>query len=1474
MQLDDYALSVVNDAIEQGYNNNEIIEALKQSGYDVPDNILSTSEPIKQKSPGVVKGMGETAANAFAMGQGSRLAGLANTGIGKIATRVFNPIQALVSGEMFRPLTQEELDPRNFKAQYEQGKQAAEQELETFKEEHPAAATIADVGGTIGSIAVGGGLARGGVSAAMGVNRMARATKALGKAGTLAARALGEGVTFGTYEGVRSGFGDGRSDVREAGKGFIRGGALGVGLGVVGGAMGAVEPTLVAKAQQLGANPMTSKLLAASLGSTAEGATLGGLPAVLEDRAPTQDEFKQGVLFALGARGAAKGLSAAGSGVRKFVNEPTSMQIQEAKERAAEIKSAESKVKRAEGRLMGIERERAAIKREEKEAREYISEISNENSRKGLMPAKDIEKELYPLVQKGDAALNSSELELKQGLNARLQEHIDKAENAITDLAKRYGWKPERRVPRSEGRSRYLYFTKNGVRKEIRISAHDTDKTNLGFYNLRNSDRKNLIEIERYLNRGGKPTLKEISKTADWYAGELAKADTELETVISGKTTKEIKPEQITPTTKEIDAYMKSHASNPNITREKAAVAITQAKKSILLRGAKEELLPLRERFLRASKNIASKVIRQFNVSRPLEESIIKAEKATGSKIKHVDNPVTTVEKLNTGGEQEELLQPLTDTVYGVEKKYPGSLEGARAYLDAAKRIQFAKAAGRVPEKQLTDIVNLYKDDAPVQQIVEKVRDLNARSLDRIYESGRLDTQKYNELKKNDAYVPSWLEKYDEAGEQIVANNKERYLKEYTGSGELYQNPVITSMQQAKQIDSFAELQKAKKQYIAIAKNTGDAVKIPSKTEYKGGEVKFNKKNQIVVWEEGQPQVWNVPEDVATFFNPKPFREEGPVLKTLKTFQNMFKGGTTAASLGFSYSNIFRDVQPAAMASKYGAYVDVPMMRESAHELMTGAPITKALFKEYGGKTLLKQEQITMLNKDSVKDVENLMKASSSAFKEGTPQNILANAFNTALPKYAKKAANMATKSGKKALEAMTYAGNLGEETTRLSVFKSVLKGRAKNEAQYQLWIKNPNSIPKDVLAEAGYEAREVTLNFTRKMAPWVEFSNKYLLPYFKPSILGAMRGFEALTNPEISQRAWRAIINLGVLQGLINSKLGSKEELEKYEAVNNDMAAKNFVITGKYGRVYLLPLSQEFGPLSKLFGLATESIARYAKGNKQRSDMWREAGAASLEELQNLVPAAGYIATPSNWVFTQPLKVGVEEAMGKDLYSGTPIEPEYLKQLPRSLRYSASTSRTMIELAKLASKFGVEISPLRMQHIVKGSLSSTGKEWLSLSDYALSTLVGADLRPKQDIENNPLIRRFVANIYAPYSQTSLDARKIIEENQEGYNAIKKGLVTQGDANYNRYLKQANKYASIKGAADELNKVYSNRKKVLQALQEDGVKNRLEYQQGKITKDELLRKNDKAISKHQATLEMLKEQQRMLENIIIEDSRK
>lgn len=918
---------------------------------------------------------------------------------------------------------------------------------------------------------------------------------------------------------------------------------------------------------------------------------------------------------------------------------------------------------------------------------------------------------------------------------------------------------------------------------------------------------------------------------------------------------------------------------DPNITSDDIAELVIRDAKlrgEAVKKAAPKDDIPTLEKIKRIPYQISEGIRTSFDKLRPLKAAVERYERNIG-KLELKDNPALKLEEMRSGGFIEAELRPLADKVSEIAQKDKGAIQRASILAQAKKDLDFGVEASLNSKK-----VQALANDKNAAEIVDKATELNQKALDALYQSGRIDETAYNAFKQNKNYVPSKRINPEQADiDTTIAQDIANRTKKYTGAEEVYDNAIVASMESAKSILRFADIQQAKKQAIKILSKTGEATQKEMRTPYTGGSVSFEPKNQIVIWEKGQPQVWNVPEKIADIFNPKLKPADGLSTSIIKKigggYMHLFKGGTTAGSLGFALVNPTRDMQSVMGASKYGKYVGLEDFTDALKTVTAKnkreVPIYNELEKAIGPRgTLVKAETFKSLGEDTVQAVRDIADAAIKSQEPGSAGGLIANMFIQGLSNYSKKFKAFAGKFGKKTAEGFTYLGNASEEASRLTVFKAVLKGNAKNVEQYNAWLENPKTIPANVLKEAGREAREVTLNFNREMSPLIESANKYFVPYFKPAILGTMRAWEALTNPEVATNSWKFITNLGIAQGLINAHIADEEALKDFEDFNKEIAGKNFVIKGDKGRVYTFPLSQELAPIIKAISSGVEKMARDLNGT-ERKGLANEAKQSFKDMIINYTPLLSTVS-PSNF---SPgiLKPALEQYLNKQLYSNTPIESN--TNVPVEQRYYRSTSLAARSASQALSARGVELSPARIDHLLKSFTSSTGKEMLPVFDEALKLLgVGKNIiELKKEATDNPIVRRYIQSTNMAYSQTNLDAKKYIDKYKPYYSFVKKqGLSGLTEKQKEKYVNGYKAYAYIKDFDDELKNIYQAQAEIARAAKIAGNRYADEYRKGKISKADFEAKKEAYAIRLADKNERLEEKKLLLNRKILEQLEK
>ena len=924
----------------------------------------------------------------------------------------------------------------------------------------------------------------------------------------------------------------------------------------------------------------------------------------------------------------------------------------------------------------------------------------------------------------------------------------------------------------------------------------------------------------------------------------------------------------ITATPEEIAAYKKKH-NVPSDAYAKRIIEETKYRQAQAEAAAPE---PKKETFKSGVKGFVRSVQRFLDVLEPIEYEQKLADKVRGTKTGIADSAANTLEELKTGGVAQVRASETYQKLKALEKADKDLPMNADKYMQAAKRVEMAdkaQAAGKplsdiAPEVLAQDRKIIFSASPQIKEYANTVYEYNQSALDNLYKSGRIGDEMYQSLKANKAYVPSRaeLDKLVE-GEPIIRADVENSLKKYKGKGDLYENATLSSIEQGTRIDNFAALQKAKREYIRDAQITGNATKADVKVEA-GKYPQYNSKNQIVVWEKGTPQVWNVPESVAKIFNPKAIKEENVITKATRRAMQAFKGFTTGITIGFAGKNVARDVL-GSKASKYGSQITPADIAESADFLLGNKAYQSEAVKEVQRAIGFKGTRVASQIKDrdaaDILDKAQLLnKGLADAAPAQSAKGKLFSALAYALQKGGKAISDTASKGWKGYLEAASFLGERSEMVTRLTVWKSVLKGNAKNAAQLKEWIENPNSIPREVRAEARREAREVSLNFTREMNPIVEAANRYFIPYFKPAILGGKRMWEVFTNPEIAPQAWNLVANMGALQAAYKTGKLTDKEKDQLDQFNNEMSANNFQYTDSNGKLRTIPLNQELAPAIKLFALAIEKAEK--KG--EAKDVYREAKEALRQGTLNALFSSSLQGGDTTPQIVKPI---AEVMLNKDFYTKTDIETPYMKKMDRAERYTQGTPKVFRNLAKI-----VPLSPVQLHHLWKGYTSSAGKEAVFYGEKAYSALkdfVGKDVDTSIQVssKNDPIMRAFMPNLDTPYNQWAIDANDILDRAKQQYNFVKRkpsDFNELSDSKKQQYKKGYAIYQSTKSLRRSLDEIKKNRYAIFERSEREGKRIEKALQAGTITKKSALLRKKVFLKNMQQKLEKINDREKAI----------
>lgn len=1380
---------------------NKLVSSTKKQQKEQIPSLQST------QSPSVVKGTSQAIYEGATGNLAPYIEGLKATGAGKIAMRAIPGLAPFTSFP-----SKEELNPSNYKQQYEQAKQQFIDERKAFASEHPVLDIAGKMVGTIGGVAltspVGGAAAAG--TRAVGLGRGAQTM----------ARSMAQ---FGAYGAERGLANDGKGlspmgAVREGLQEVALGAAFPVLTGGVARAESYLEGTKLVKSamEMSGLIKYPTKAAITTTGAFAEGAAVATAAAGIEkafgeERSiiPSKEEVFGAGAFIAGVRGVGKGVQE-GAQILNQLKNPTT------RENAANTINAINKT---------ISRLNVKIK----EIGEPTTETQAANKLKYEKQIEDLKKQLSPVVKS-------------------YQEDIAR-------VAKLEGWEPVKEPHVADTQSGYSVFEKDGKTIEFRVSNHRaSNREGVITIDTKQPYDENLLNIQN--------TLRHIDRLES--GAKLPKKVGEFPVI----------EEKVSPTSEQIkDLRIQEKQTNGGELGEAMASAISKQRKiDLAFKKAKEastKLLPLTERIRRITGKTLRKIGEVTDSYIPLERTTKTIEELPGEKETPMsERPRYIASQRDRGGKVAVRQKPIVDDLeknikedslfmekwqqYAVAKKNEEMLPGVIKRLEKGNKNGSNDEAIATKKQQLEEAKAVVKEAEELHPNIvkhaEKHWEYAQEQLDELLESGRISKKYYNELKQRKHYIHSVAKlNGDEIPSLLSVAEEEAIdrqsgitdaLKRYSGYEGGYENLALGNLVQGKRISYFADTQRAIKAWLKDAVKTGEARKLEPGEYFKAGENPVIKRDsQIVSWNNGVPEVYEVPKNIARIFNPT-YKEEGTLLRNLRLTNNLFKLGTTGISTGFSAMNLIRDFQSIIGGSRSGMYFRPSYVKTSAelygpnadNNLTTAQKQLRDLIDEgLGPEYSLAQTQMD-LDRSELNRLNTMLEAQGEANQQGT---FIGDAM-ALLMKGVSMAKAPAEKTFQKLANGLSFLGNYSEKIGRATVFQTELRRLAGSEERFEYWMQDPkNRIPKNDLAKAKKEMTEVTLDFNRKMHPVIESLNRYALPYFKPALLGAERVWKVLTDPEIAPQAWRWLAVVGATQGLIRAEMDETQK-KKYESqFNPEINAKNLSIVDKNGTITMIPASQEFGGIYQWIAAGMEHLIRSIKGKEQREGVKNEIIAAASQFAQNAIPG-GYLLEPSNLAPTPVGKMILEESINKDIYSKTDIESEAMRRLPVEERFSPSTPKIYKLMSKYLKIGNLQSSPKMWEHRAKKLGSSFAKEMADVADVALEFAgVGEEeWNLPKNAEDSSIVRRFFNKDYTAYARNVQEYDKEMKDLEQAYTS------------YNRNPKSADKekkdkaaiYKSIKNVDAQRIKLISDNQKILAALRRKGYSEYQKLMDGKITR--------------------------------------
>lgn len=497
------------------------------------------------------------------------------------------------------------------------------------------------------------------------------------------------------------------------------------------------------------------------------------------------------------------------------------------------------------------------------------------------------------------------------------------------------------------------------------------------------------------------------------------------------------------------------------------------------------------------------------------------------------------------------------------------------------------------------------------------------------------------------------------------------------------------------------------------------------------------------VWEGGKKRTYATSPELLAALKMTNNERPGTWLKILSVPAGLLRAGATL-SLEFIMRNPVRDMISASLYSKHGFIPVWDTMRGLALYLNKG--------KEYWDYMNSGAPQSTMVSLD---------------------RNYLHGEIRKLLKK--KSVLSMCANP----IEALRAFSEATEMATRLAEFKNAKIGYTGIVNRLFGTERKPLSN-----AEAGIEAREITLDFGRHGSK-TEVPNR-IIAFFNASIQGTdkmIREFKEHPG-QMTMKTFLGITVPSVMLWYLNKDDPRYQELPQWQ---KDIF---WVIPGK-DTLYKIPKPFELGIL---FGTVPERVLQYMYDKeKGRNGPGFKGLGDSIKS--NLAPSV--FPTGALW--------WVEWVTNYSMFMGRNIVPLSQSKLPDHLQYGPYTSY-------LARKAGnaFNLSPRKIDNTIQdvgGNLAALGN---SLIDQAAGL---AETRPAKRASEMPGVRGFTATPYAS-SDSVQRLRDDFSQQEKLYNEFK--MTKQKPEGYD-----AAKYMKYKAAMDAMNNTYRAEKKIMDSKQLD-----------------------------------------------------
>lgn len=661
--------------------------------------------------------------------------------------------------------------------------------------------------------------------------------------------------------------------------------------------------------------------------------------------------------------------------------------------------------------------------------------------------------------------------------------------------------------------------------------------------------------------------------------------------------------------------------------------------------------------------------------------------------------------------------------------------------LDALDQYMIAKQAGKVAELGKTTGRNLEKDQQLInalapeyEQYAKQVNQYSQKLLDYSVESGLIDPSLATALKqKYPEYVPlqrvfNELEKTNYSGstKAIASLSKQSVVQKLEGSEREIASPIESLLLKTQTAFEQGEKNRAGKMLAGYKDLPGFQNLI---RELKGDEKATHTFSYL---DNGVKRTFETSPEIAAAAKNLNQEQMNIVLKTLAVPTRTLQLGATGLNVPFVVTNLAKDQITAFVNSNKAA-------------------------------------------KTSLLNPNNFLKAMFSAVKhDDLYDEVIRNAAGGTSFDISRKAPNLSVariRAGRNIGSKIKYTVTTKDGAAGILRSLEDIVGRTEELTRIQQYRGTKNALlsegrtAQDAALLGAKAARENTTNFARKGD--IGKVINYIIPFFNAGIQGArtltrnVQQRPAQTGAKAAVAIFMPVAATTMWNLTDPARKAIYDDIDEFEKQNNLILIPDDAKLDEKGRYNVIKIPLPPG-LSNLGTIVRRGIET-AHG----------ADPLKLQEVATNVIAAGTsidLSSPTKTISSfipQAVKGTVETQTNTNLFTGKPIVPYSLQDLPpneQARPYTSGTARKIAKVPLLNSVIGD--SPLKVENFIRTTAGGLGSQLLNASDTALAAVGNI---PKEQISGENALQ----NLQRRFSQASggnqqeQEFKKITEYKQE-----------------------------------------------------------------------------------------------------------